>query len=120
MDDTIIDQAALSRLGEWGGADLTRQMVRLFLEAAPQRIDQIRTCEGEDPGDLPERGAHSLKSSAANVGAQEVRVLAERIEELAADGDIESVRELTPQIQAAFDRARGELEPLTIGPPDEA
>jgi HPt (histidine-containing phosphotransfer) domain-containing protein len=115
MDHTIIDKAALDRLEEWGGADLARQMVRLFLESAPERIDQIRTCEEDEPGDLPERGGHSLKSSAANVGAQEVRRLAERIEDHAANGDLEAVRTLLPEIEAAFDRARDVLESLTMG-----
>lgn len=116
MDSTIIEKAAIDRLEEWGGPDLTRQIVRLFLEGAPQRIDQIRTCHDDEPGDQPERGAHSLKSSAANVGAEEVRRIAEEIEEHAADGDLEAVRALTPELEAAFDRARTELEPLTTGP----
>ena len=118
MDQTIIDPAALDRLEEWGGADLTRQMVRLFLESAPERIDQIRPCEENDPGDLPERGGHSLKSSAANVGAQEVRRLAEEIEDHAANGDLEAVRVLLPDIEAAFDRAREVLGSLTKGLPE--
>lgn len=118
MDQTIIEQAALDRLEEWGGADLTRQMVRLFLESAPERINEIRTCEEDDPGDLPERGGHSLKSSAANVGAQEVWRLAEEIEDHAANDNLEAVRVLLPEIEAAFDRARSVLESLTIGPPE--
>ena len=118
MDQTIIDPAALDRLEEWGGADLTREMIRLFLESAPERIDQIRTCEDDDPGDLPERGGHSLKSSAANVGAQEVRRFAEEIEEQAANGNLDAVRVLLPKIEAAFDRARSVLESLTIGTPE--
>ena len=119
MDQTIIEQAALDRLEEWGGPDLPRQMIRLFLEGAPERIEQIRTCESGDPGDLPERGAHSLKSSAANVGAQELQRIAEEIEGHAAGGDLEAVRALLPEIDAAFDRARLELEALDLGQPDE-
>ena len=118
MDQTIIDPAALDRLEEWGGADLTRQMVRLFLESAPERIAEIRTCEENDPGDLPERGGHSLKSSAANVGAREVRRLAGEIEEHAANGNLEAVRALLPAIEDAFDRARQALETLTQESPE--
>ncbi len=118
MDQNIIEQAALDRLEEWGGTDLTRQMVRLFLDSTPERIDQIRTCEEDDPGDLPERGGHSLKSSAANVGAQEVGRLAAEIEEYAANGDLEAVRVLLPEIEAAFDRARDVLESLSKGSPE--
>ena len=41
-DQTIIDSRALERLQEWGGAKLQRQMMRLFLEHSPERMDQIR------------------------------------------------------------------------------
>ena len=68
IDPTIIDPAALKRLEDWGGASLSKEIVRLFLENGPTQVDQIRgAMDGEDL-DVPERGAHSLKSSAANVG----------------------------------------------------
>ena len=70
MDPTIINPEALERLEEWGGADLVQQMVRLFLQNSPERLEQIRTVFGGDPGSLPERGSHSLKSSAATTVAE--------------------------------------------------
>ena len=68
IDSTIIDPAALERLKDWGGESLSKEIVRLFLENGPSRVDQIREAmDGEDL-DVPERTAHSLKSSTANVG----------------------------------------------------
>ena len=71
---------ALERLKEWGGDKLAAQMVRLFLKNSGVRMDQIRKGVTEEDHDEAERGAHSLKSSAANVGAESLRALATAIE----------------------------------------
>ena len=115
MDPTIIDPAALNRLEEWGGSDLISQMVKLFIENAPARMDQIRTCRDGDDMDQPERGAHSLKSSAANVGAQVVREIAQELETAACDKDSKRVRELLPGLEEAFAAAVQELASLAEG-----
>jgi hypothetical protein len=51
---------------------LSREIVRLFLENAPRRVDQIREARDGEDLEVPERGAHLLKSSAANIGAQQM------------------------------------------------
>lgn len=94
MDDVpLLDEGALARLDEWGGAKLRRQMVRLYLENAETRLRQLDEGLGED-GDLgtAELAAHSLKSSAANVGLMRVSALAGRIEEAAEVGDADGAR----------------------------
>ena len=77
IDRTIIDidPAALKRLEGWGGVKLSREIVQLFLDNGPTRVDQIREAmDGEDL-EVSERGAYSLKSSAANIGAQQMTPL---------------------------------------------
>lgn len=111
MDDPqILDPRALDRLREWGGEKLLAQMVRLFLENAPQRMDQVRL--GVSGGDVKEaeRGAHSLKSSAANLGAQRVRSLAAEAEQSAAESDRDAVASLLPDLEEAFSQACRALE----------
>jgi len=120
MSDSIIDREAIRRLEDWGGPHLVTQMIRLFLENAPVRMEQMRACFEDDPGDGPMRGAHSLKSSAANVGAERVRELAQRMEDLAHEGDLDRFRALVPELEAAYAEARDALEPLTRGSSDEA
>jgi HPt (histidine-containing phosphotransfer) domain-containing protein len=109
-DSQIIDSQALDRLREWGGDKLAAQMVRLFLKNSGTRMDQIRA--GVDGADLEEaeRGSHSLKSSAANIGAELLRTLATRIESAALEGDAVSVRSLLPDLEAAYSEAMKELE----------
>ena len=69
-NSTSLNPAALERLRKWGGDKLAAQMVRLFLDNSGGRMDQIRGGVAAEDPDEAEKGAHSLKSSAANVGAE--------------------------------------------------
>ncbi len=120
IDPTIIDPAALKRLEDWGGSSLSKEIVRLFLENGPSRVDQIRgAMDGEDL-DEPERGAHSLKSSAANVGAQLLQKVASELELAASGGDLNRVRNLIPNLEQAFAQAAQELEVIVQEDGNEA
>jgi HPt (histidine-containing phosphotransfer) domain-containing protein len=111
-DSQIIDPQALERLREWGGDKLAVQMVRLFLKNSGTRMDQIRV--GVDGSDLEEaeRGAHSLKSSAANIGAELLRTLATRMESAALEGDQDGARDLLPDLEIAYADAMTALEQI--------
>ena len=111
----ILDLSALDRLREWGGEKLLGQMIRLFLENAPNRMAQIRA--GLDGGDIKEseKGAHSLKSSSANVGAQQVRGIAAEMERTAAGGDAAAASALLPSLESAFSQAIAALESVEKG-----
>ena len=120
IDPTIIDPAALQRLEKWGGPSLSQEIVQLFLENGPLRMDQIRAAmDGEDL-DVPERGAHSLKSSAANVGAQHVQRFASEVELAASGGDLQTVRDLIPNLEEAYAQATRELAVMVEEAQNEA
>lgn len=116
-ESPIIDPQALERLREWGGDKLAGQMVRLFLKNTGTRMDQIRA--GITEGDLveAERGAHSLKSSAANIGAEQLRTMATRVESAALDANMETARMLLPDLESAYAVAMKELEVIERGIP---
>jgi HPt (histidine-containing phosphotransfer) domain-containing protein len=115
-EPVVVDPAALARLREWGGEKLLSQMIRLFLDNSPTRMDQIRAGARQD-GNVgeAEQGAHSLKSSAANLGAEELRSLSAAMERHAADGDHAAVVGLLPRLEEAYTRARDALEPIMGG-----
>jgi HPt (histidine-containing phosphotransfer) domain-containing protein len=108
-DSSIIDPQALDRLREWGGDKLAGQMVRLFLKNTGARMDQIRTGVSGDDLEEAERGAHSLKSSAANIGAESLRTLATRMESAALDANASDAKALLPALETAFADAMKEL-----------
>ena len=64
---------------------------------------------------MPERGAHSLKSSAANVGAEQLQSVASEIEAAASGGDLQLVRDLIPDLEQAYAMAAGELAVIIEG-----
>lgn len=107
MDDTpVIDASALARLSEWGGQKLVTQMVKLYIENTHARLAQIDAGLAEG-GVLreAEMAAHSLKSSAANVGARRVSEISAQTEDAAERGDTERVRELREHLGAAVAEA---------------
>jgi HPt (histidine-containing phosphotransfer) domain-containing protein len=107
--DNVIDPQAQARLQEWGGPKLLSQMVKLVLENAPIRIEQVRKGLAEGSLKDAERGVHSLKSSAANVGAVQVSKLAAHMESLAAGGDSAGLAQQLPGLEAAYAAAQTRL-----------
>lgn len=114
--DALLDQRVLQRLKDLGGDDdpgLFLELIDIFLQDAPQRIDEIR--RGLEQGDvkLLERAAHTLKSSSANIGALQFAALCKRIEEGVRQNQHSELAELYalslamwPHIEAALRAAR--------------
>lgn len=90
---TLLDEPTISTLREFGGS-LLAQLVDAFGTNAPQRIAQARA--GLEAGDLDavRRSCHSLKSTAATVGAFTLAETARRLEAAAAAGDTAALGEL--------------------------
>lgn len=105
-----LDPKRLALLTRVGGGALVRQMMDLFLENAPRRLEEARLAfEGAD---LPAvgRAVHSLKSSAGNLGASEMLGIAARIEQLSTEGNASAVAPLLSELHAAFGRAKEAIE----------
>lgn len=91
MDVPVVDAAAVDRLRRLGGANLVRQMLELYLAQGPERMKSL--VEGAAAGDTDrvERSAHTMKSSAGNVGALRLQQTAEALEAAAGAGVIDHV-----------------------------
>ncbi len=71
-DDMPIDLqalAALRELGDEDGTELVREVATLFLEDAPLRLAALRSAMGRGDAVAVAREAHTLKGSAASLGA---------------------------------------------------
>lgn len=108
-----LDAEAIGRLRRLGGDELTGRMAGLLLELAPRRLEAAwRALDGGDR-DGARRAAHSLKSSAGNVGAYAVMVAAGGLEEESERGSpLETLVALLGAADAAWEAARPELEIL--------
>ena len=65
-----------------------------------------------------ERGVHSLKSSAANVGAMRVSRLAAQMEDHAARADLAAVAGHMPNLESEFAAARQRLAAILEATPE--
>lgn len=98
-ESSLVTPEAVARLREWGGDALLGRMIDLLLELAPQRLQALT--EGERNGDMAtvEGTAHSLKSSAGNLGALRLQEAAAQLERAARMGDEGRVQHLVSEIQ---------------------
>ena len=105
-----IDQA-LERIAKLGGEGLVEKMIGAVRGNAAKRVIGAR--EALAAGDLEAlgRAAHSLKSSAANVGAARLVELAKEIEERSAEqADPRRLEALVGQLPAALEEVDAYLK----------
>ncbi|HYK91427.1 MAG TPA: Hpt domain-containing protein [Acidobacteriota bacterium] len=106
----MVDASVMERLRRLGGDELIGKMVDLFVQYAEPMLGRVvASCEAGNPDEL-ERAAHSLKSSAGNLGAREVESLAGSIERLAAEHSLEAIRPIVTELEKAFLRAKACLD----------
>jgi HPt (histidine-containing phosphotransfer) domain-containing protein len=98
------DAEALARLRRFGGDKLLREMIDLYLQAAPERLAAARIAT--EGGDLPaaELALHSLKSSSAQLGAARVGKLSERGEQIARAGSLDGIPAILAEMEAELGR----------------
>lgn len=114
-DPRIIDPSALENLRALGSDDngaFLREIVGIFLADMPERIAELE--QGLSSGERERfiRSAHSIKGSAANLGATALRAAAERLESEASRGQWSALAPRLAELIGEFVRARAELEPL--------
>ena len=108
-DSKALDLGALARLDRIGGNEFVVEMIELFLENAPQRLESAREAfDGRDMVTL-HRSVHSLKSTAANLGAQGLRAAAESAEALANENDLDAIGPILDDLDQQYEAARVEL-----------
>ncbi len=115
QDRQELNPEALERLREWGGETLIVRMIDLFIEHAPVRLAAIRAGLAAGDSDSVERAAHSLKSSAANLGAERVQELSGLVEKAAGSADLTEVERLATPLEEHFGRTMDELRGLRGG-----
>lgn len=82
----------------------------MFVERAPDLCRQAREALRAGDREELERLAHSLKSSAANIGAERLRRMAEDLEHQVASGDLESAPERLERVVEGVDQVLPEVD----------
>ena len=99
--------AALSYVG--GDRALLDELLDIFAEDAPMRIDAIRIAIAGGDAQQLMREAHTLKGALKVLGAAAAAGLALHLENLGRDGDLSRAREAGAALERAMDRLNQEL-----------
>ncbi len=102
----------LRALGDEGDDSFLREILSIYLEDVPQRLADLRTARSADDRPLYVRSAHTIKGSSANVGAVEMRTLAERLEHRAKVEPLSALDDQLAQLDGAFARVTEALRSL--------
>jgi HPt (histidine-containing phosphotransfer) domain-containing protein len=86
----VLDPSAPHRIMRVGGADLLRMMVGLYVEHGPDRLGLIEDGVARGDAGQVEPAAHTLKSSAGNLGAVRLQSSAASLEAAAARGVVDA------------------------------
>jgi HPt (histidine-containing phosphotransfer) domain-containing protein len=73
----------VDQLFRLGGERLMGQLLDLFAGSTPERIEAIRQAQSGGDREMAERAAHTLKSSAGNLGAMRMWAICQCLESLA-------------------------------------
>ena len=102
---TVIDSKTLESLRELDGGngeDLVGELIDIFLEQAPQRVDGIKKAIAAADARSLSSQAHSLKGSAANFGADALTAICQRFETGGRKGSLGELRALLPDLDREF------------------
>jgi HPt (histidine-containing phosphotransfer) domain-containing protein len=107
----VVDRAAerpvdLAVAMRWLGGDqrLLAELVGIFVDDGPKRLQAIRSALTASDVRQVEHVAHSLKGSAAILGATRLQTAALALEDAAHDGHTENSPDLVAEIARELDR----------------
>jgi HPt (histidine-containing phosphotransfer) domain-containing protein len=79
-------------------------MLNVYLEDAPQRIEDIEKAMGDADADQIEKTAHVFKSASGTIGAKRLAELLSTIEQLGASGNAEEATGMQGELQNEYHR----------------
>ncbi|MES2149587.1 MAG: response regulator [Pseudomonadota bacterium] len=115
-----IDLAVLETLRELdpdGGGALARELLRIFLDTSTPLLSQTAQALAAGDCDRVRRCAHTLKSSAANVGAQALADLLQQLEAQARNGELAALAAQLYMTRQAHALAVHDIERILEGSP---
>ena len=110
LDPAVLD--TLRQLTPAGEPDVLTEVLKLFLEEVPPRVERLRNAWAQGNIEEVHRSAHSLKGSAGNVGARRLHAVCGQLDEVAKSRDLASVAPLVGELGTEFDKVETEIRRL--------
>ena len=92
-----------------GDFELAHVIIEGFLGDIPGQIAKLKGFVQSGDREAATRQAHTIKGASANIGAAALRQAACELEDRGQDDDMAGIAEGLPQLEAEFERLKGEL-----------
>jgi HPt (histidine-containing phosphotransfer) domain-containing protein len=109
----VIDLKTFNLLKESMGEEIVPALVTTFLRDAAAQIAQMREAVAASDADSFRRAAHSLKSSAATMGASDLSALARELEVMGQNKDL-GVGNRLEVLEEAFGLVKNTLSEMNL------
>lgn len=110
----VIDRAAADYLVKLGGLEFLDRMIEVFSAHPPHLLEEATVALAAGRLEPVERAGHSLKSSAANIGAVAMREMAARVEKAAAAGQVDALPDLLAELARSHGEACRQIKVLRL------
>ena len=104
FDEKVMDGSLM------GDRELAAMILRTFLDDIPHQIDTLKEHAGSGAVREVERGAHTIKGAAANIGAERLKLTAYDIELMGKAEDLAAIRKKLPELEERFRELEEVLE----------
>ena len=111
----LIDPEAIENLRALSPDDgdvFLKEILTIFLEDTPARIAELHHYRTAGNAAAFMRAAHSIKGSSSNVGASELRAMAEQLEHHSRQQGVADVDEQVAALEAAYSRVKVTVETM--------
>ena len=103
---------SLESLGEEDGEPFINQIIKMYLNEAPNNLAKIKNAIEAKDSNLLRLEAHTLKGSSENIGAKEVSALSFEIEKKGKENDLDNVEGIYAELQKCFEDTSIEFRKL--------
>lgn len=110
LDPSVLD--GLRKLTTPGEPDVLEDVLRMFLQEVPQRMDKLRIALAAGNIEEVHRAAHSLKGSAGNIGAQSLFAVCKTLDDVSKAGDLVAAADLVDAVGVEFGKVEAEIHRL--------
>ena len=113
--DNALDRAVLEsfrQLNQDGEPDVLVEVLGLFLEDAPARLDAMTAAVAAGDGPALQRAAHGLKGAAGTIGARSLQAACRELEEMGKHNRLESATAGLDLMRREYERVKAEIDHL--------
>lgn len=102
----------ISNLDASGGNELLHKILRAFLESTEDHVNQLEQAILNDDADSLRQFAHSLKSSSQNIGAKNLSIIFQQLEEDGRAGELAHAKRLQESMRQHYQQVIVEIKKI--------